>query len=179
MVSALQQETAKAADLPAEFRNACRHLAGGVSVITVGSGERRSGLTATAVKSLAIEPPTVIICVNRSSSSWPLLVEHRAFGVNILSAHHKELAERFSGFGGIKGADRYAGAAWSKLVTGVPLLADAIAALDCELEEVIERHSHAIVLGRVVGVITAPNAADANPLIYWRNGMRGLGVTAT
>lgn len=104
-VPAMAERVVTAAQ-PDEFRQACRLLAGGVSVITVGVGEHRGGLTATAVKSLAIDPPTVIVCVNRSSSSWPLLREFGAFGVNVLAAEHGGLAERFAGYGGVKGENR-------------------------------------------------------------------------
>jgi flavin reductase (DIM6/NTAB) family NADH-FMN oxidoreductase RutF len=147
-----------------EFRGAMRVLAGGVSVITVGRGKDISGMTVTSVSSLSVEPPTLIVSVNRQSSSWPLLQRYNAFGVNILSAEQLDVAERFSGKGGLKGADRFNGAQWVTRATGVPLLSGALSAIDCEVEEVIERHSHAIVIGRVRDVITSvPHTA----LTYW------------
>ena len=93
-----------------EFRGAMRHLAGGVSVITVGRDKDISGMTVTSVSSLSIEPPTLIVSVNRGSSSWLLLRRHGAFGVNLLNADQLDVAERFAGKGGVKGADRFAGA---------------------------------------------------------------------
>ena len=146
------------------FRGAMRALAGGVSVITVGRGSDISGMTVTSVSSLSVEPPTLIVSVNRQSSSWPLLQRHGAFGVNILTAEQLDIAERFSGKDGAKGAARFADAQWTTRVTGVPLLIGALAAIDCEVEEVIERHSHAIVIGRVREVLaSAPHTA----LTYW------------
>jgi flavin reductase (DIM6/NTAB) family NADH-FMN oxidoreductase RutF len=152
-------------DVPsAEFRGAMRALAGGVSVITVGRGKDISGMTVTSVSSLSVEPPTLIVSVNRQSSSWPLLQRYGAFGVNILTADQLDIAERFSGKDGLKGAERFAGAQWTTRVTGVPLLVGGLAAIDCDVEEVIERHSHAIVIGRVRDVITSvPHTA----LTYW------------
>lgn len=79
------------------FRAAMRHLAGGVSVITTGSGAERNGLTATSVSSLSAEPPTLIVCINRQASAWPLIARHRAFGVNVLGSDQIEIGERFSG----------------------------------------------------------------------------------
>lgn len=147
-----------------EFRGAMRVLAGGVSVITVGRGKDITGMTVTSVSSLSVDPPTLIVSINRQSSSWPLLQRYGAFGVNILSAEQLDVAERFSGKGGLKGADRFAGAEWVTRGTGVPLLSGALAAIDCEVEEVIERHSHAIVIGRVRDIITeVPHTA----LTYW------------
>ena len=90
-----------------DFKGAMRGLAGGVSVITVGQGRDITGMTVTSVTSLSVDPPTLIVSVNRSSSSWPLLRRYGAFGVNILGADQREIAERFSGTGGLKGADRF------------------------------------------------------------------------
>ena len=152
----------------ARFRGAMRHLAGGVSVITVGRSEDITGMTVTSVSSLSVEPPTLIVSVNLNSSSWPLLRRYGAFGVNILNAVQLSLAERFSGKDGVKGADRFAGASWTtRGATGVPLLVDALAAFECEVENIIERHSHAIVIGRVLD-LRASEAAGA--LVYWRGG---------
>jgi len=149
---------------PAEFRGAMRALAGGVSIITVGRGDDISGMTVTSVSSLSVDPPTLIVSVNRQSSSWPLLQRYGAFGVNILTAEQLDVAERFSGKDGAKGAARFAGAQWTTGSTGVPLLVGALAAIDCEVEEIIERHSHAIIIGRVLGVrTTEPRTA----LSYW------------
>jgi flavin reductase (DIM6/NTAB) family NADH-FMN oxidoreductase RutF len=148
-----------------DFRAAMRHLVGGVSVITVGRGSETSGMTVTSVASLSVEPASLIVSVNRSASSWPLLQAERAFGVNLLSADQLAVAERFAGKGGTKGTERFAGAEWRKRVTGVPLLVGALAALDCEVEDIIERHSHAIVIGRVVHVDTGPQAPA---LGYWQ-----------
>jgi flavin reductase (DIM6/NTAB) family NADH-FMN oxidoreductase RutF len=150
-----------------DFRSAMRHLAGGVSVITVGRGSEISGMTVTSVSSLALDPVSLLVSVNRGASSWPLLARERVFGVNILGADQLDVAERFAGKGGLKGAERFAGAEWRKRVSGVPLLVGALAALDCEVEDIIERHSHAIVIGRVLHVDVAPAAAA---LAYWQGG---------
>jgi flavin reductase (DIM6/NTAB) family NADH-FMN oxidoreductase RutF len=148
-----------------DFRAAMRQLSGGVSVITAGRGDDVSGMTVTSVASLAVDPPTLIVSINRQSSSWPILLRHRAFGVNILSAEQQGVAERFSGRDGLKGLDRFAGAQWTTLVSGVPLLVDALAAIDCEVEEIIERHSHGIVIGRVLQTRVS---RDTAALTYWQ-----------
>ena len=61
------------------FKDSMRHLAGAVSVITVGRGEDRTGFTATSVSSLSIEPPSILVSLNRSSSSWPVLQRYGTF----------------------------------------------------------------------------------------------------
>ena len=148
-----------------EFRGAMRQLAGGVSVITVGQGEDTGGMTVTSVASLAVDPPSLVVSINRASSSWPLLERYRCFGVNILRADQIAIAERFDGRNGLKGADRFTGAQWLQLASGVPLLKGALAAIDCEVEDIVERHSHALVIGRVLDLVLSQPAAA---LAYWQ-----------
>ena len=148
-----------------DFRGAMRHLTGGVSVITVGRGSDISGMTVTSVFSLSVEPPSLIVSVNRAASSWPLLKRYGHFGVNILTADQIDIAEGFTGKGGLNGAARFAGAEWTTRASGVPLLVGALAAIDCEVEDIVERHSHAIVIGRVRDLqLSARTAA----LAYWQ-----------
>ena len=133
----------------ATFRDAMRRLVGGVSVITAGTGEARTGLTVTSAHSLSMEPPTMLVCVNRSASTWPVIRREGCFCVNILHARHQHVADRFTGRDGVKGADRYDGARWRQFATGAFGLEDALAVIDCTVEEIIERHSHGIVIGAV------------------------------
>jgi flavin reductase (DIM6/NTAB) family NADH-FMN oxidoreductase RutF len=148
-----------------DFRGAMRRLAGGVSVITVGQGNDITGMTVTSVSSLSADPPTLIVSINRESSSWPLLKRHGFFGVNILTADQIDIAERFSGKDGLKGAARFAGAQWITRVSGVPLLAGALSAIDCEVEDIVVRHSHAIVIGRVLDMQLS---SRSTALAYWQ-----------
>lgn len=148
-----------------DFRGAMRQLTGGVSVITAGRGKDISGMTVTSVSSLSVEPATLIVSINREASSWPLVKRHGFFGVNILASDQIDIAERFTGKGGLKGAARFAGAEWVTRVSGVPLLVGALAAIDCEVEDIIERHSHAIVIGRVLDLQLSTRTAA---LAYWQ-----------
>jgi len=150
---------------PDDFRGAMRHLAGGVSVITAGRARDITGMTVTSVSSLSVDPPTLIVSINRDSSSWPLIKRYGFFGVNILTADQFDVAERFTGKGGLKGADRFAGAEWITRASGVPLLVGALAAIDCEVEDIVERHSHAIVIGRVLDLQGSTRTAA---LAYWQ-----------
>jgi flavin reductase (DIM6/NTAB) family NADH-FMN oxidoreductase RutF len=138
--------------LPADFRGAMRHLTGGVSVITAGRGTDITGMTVTSVTSLSVEPPTLLVSINRDASSFPLIRRHGAFGVNILNADQLDVA------------DRFAGSQWVTSVSGVPLLVGALSAFDCEVEEIVERHSHGIVIGRVRDI---RNSTRNAALAYW------------
>ena len=125
----------------------------------------------TGVQTCALPISTLLLCVNRSASAWPLLVRHGHFGVNVLAASQQPVADRFAGRNGEKGAERFAGADWLDLATGAPILADALIAFDCELEERIDRHSHAILIGRV----RALHGVEAHdPLLYWRGAYGAL-----
>src|SRR5947208_15093641 len=92
-----------------DFRNAMRQLTGGVSVITAGRGRNISGMTVTSVASLSVDPPALIVSVNRAASSLLLVRRYGFFGVNILTSDQLDIAERFSGKDGLKGADRFTG----------------------------------------------------------------------
>jgi flavin reductase (DIM6/NTAB) family NADH-FMN oxidoreductase RutF len=137
----------------AAFRHAMRALSSGVAIIACGEGEGRAGCTATSLASLSLAPPTLIVCLARSSSTLAGLREAGAFSISLLAARHQALAHRFSGHSGVHGSRRFDSAQWLTLSTGAPVLAGAIAAFDCLVEEVMERHSHAIVLGAVVSLM--------------------------
>jgi flavin reductase (DIM6/NTAB) family NADH-FMN oxidoreductase RutF len=164
MTSAPRDITIDCKVSPDDFRGAMRQLTGGVSVVTAGRGWDISGMTVTSVSSLSVDPPALIVSIHRGASSWPLLKRYGFFGVNILTSDQANIAERFSGKGGLKGADRFFGVKWTTRASGVPLLAEALAAIDCEVEETIERHSHAIVIGRVLDVEVSTRMAA---LAYW------------
>lgn len=141
---------------------ALRTLGGGVSIITTGEGDGRTGATVTSATALSVDPPRMLVSLNRSSSTWPVLEKTGSFAINIVGAAHETLANQFAGLGGLKGPDRYQGAEWVKLASGAWVLKDAVAAIDCVIEEAIERHSHVIVIGKVVAI----KLGEGNSLLY-------------
>jgi len=154
------------------FRKAMRELAGGVAVVTVGHGGDRTGFTATSVSSLSAEPPRLLVSINRASSSWETLERYRNFGVSVLRVGHQGLADRFAGLGGLRGSERYRGANWMKLSDdGAEILQDALAGIDCVVEEILQLHGHAIVVGRVRGIRIQ---AEGQPLLYWQGAYRQI-----
>jgi flavin reductase (DIM6/NTAB) family NADH-FMN oxidoreductase RutF len=155
----------------AAFRHAMRTLSSGVAIIACGEGEARVGCTIISLASLSLAPPTLFVCLARSSMTLAGLRHAGAFSISLLAARHEALAHRFSGHGGVDGPRRFDGAEWTALSTGAPVLADAIAAFDCLTEEIIERHSHAIVLGAVVSLSEGP---DESALAHRRGGYSAL-----
>ena len=137
-------------DHPADadsLKAALRTLGGGVSIITAGEGEARTGATVTSATALSVEPARMLI-----STTWPVVERFGHFAINIAGADLEALANQFAGRGGLRGPDRYRGAEWTTAVSGAPLLVDAVAAIDCTVEEAIERHSHVIVIGKVLAI---------------------------
>jgi flavin reductase (DIM6/NTAB) family NADH-FMN oxidoreductase RutF len=88
------------------LRDAMRHLVSGVCVITAGRGEDRTGATVTSATALSVDPPTMIVCVSRNASVLPTIRRYRHFCINILAESHQDVAERFAGRAGLKGATR-------------------------------------------------------------------------
>jgi flavin reductase (DIM6/NTAB) family NADH-FMN oxidoreductase RutF len=154
------------------MREAMAECANGVCVVTVGSGLERHGLTVSSMTSVSLSPPTLLFCINRQSSAWPMLERTRCFAVNVLAVHHSGVADQFAGRFGWRNADRFEGAEWRTLQTGAPILGDAVAAFDCEVEQIIERYSHFVVFGRVCASLASSN--PGGPLLYWRRHYREL-----
>ena len=151
---------------PEAFRAAMRGFTGVVSLITVGRGDHATGLIVTTGSSLSAEPPMIFACINRTATSFPILKAEGQFGWQVLGAHHEDLAHRFSGRTGVRGPARYDGADWLTMPTGVLLLADAPAAFDCAVEDLIDRETHTIVIGRVRAV----HATDGHGALLYRHG---------
>jgi flavin reductase (DIM6/NTAB) family NADH-FMN oxidoreductase RutF len=148
------------------FRLAMREFASGVAIVTCANGKERAGCTATALTSLSLSPPSLVICLERSSSTLAVLTQAGAFAVNILAAQHEALASRFAGRNGVEGEGRFEEGDWFPLMTGAPALVDALASLDCRVEEIFERHTHAIVIGAVQVVRVGGKRSG---LLHWRS----------
>ena len=130
---------------PQNFKHAMRTLAGGVTVLASKTADGQPwGITATAVCSLSAEPPSVLICVNKTASLSPLIQEGGAISVNILTAEQEAVARAFGGMTPAKGAHRFISGNWVNGTMDVPVLADARCALECTMVDVIERFTHRI-----------------------------------
>ena len=113
--------------IQAGFKRALGQFAGGVAVIAAGIGDRRRGLTATAICSLSADPPKMLVCVNKSAEAHDVIADTGCFSINFLRHDQRGLAERFAALDGSKGASRFADAPWDRLVTGAPVLSSAVA----------------------------------------------------
>jgi flavin reductase (NADH)/flavin reductase len=145
------------------FRNGMRRFTGGVCLITtIDARGQRSGLTATAVCSVTVEPPTLLVCINRSSHTHDILREAGIFAVNVLAADDHGLAKRFSG--AETGEARFAAGEWITAKTGAPVLASALVSFDCRLANAVDVGSHGVFFGEVQAV--SLGGGEAPPLLY-------------
>lgn len=141
-----------------------RLLAGGVTIVASSFDGARSGLTATAVCSLALAPPRILASINVQGDTFGIVSRSRCMSVNLLSLEHERLALRFATKRAMLNEDRFGAGEWVQRVTGAPVLADSLAALDCRVTEIIPLDSHAILIGVVEDVIFGPARP---PLIHF------------
>lgn len=135
---------------PDAFRTALRNLVGQVSVITlIGADGVATGLTLTSANALSTSPPLMIACVNRTASAHGSLRLGAVIGWQVLGAHQQQVAERFSGKGGVQGAARFAGAEWREDL-GAHLLEGAAMACAAQIESLSDHASHTVVVARIL-----------------------------
>lgn len=143
------------------LREGLRRLAKAVVVITCQHGGERFAMTATAVSELSMDPPSLLICVNRSASLHAPLSARAGFCVNILHRAHTDISNLCSGKA--KGEARFALGRWQADASGIPYLADAQASFLCRHEQSLDYGTHCIVIGLVEKVLVNGNV---DPLVY-------------
>lgn len=148
--------------ISAEFKRAMRTVASTVTILsTADVYGARHGMAATAVVSVSMEPPSLLICVNHGASIHAPLIERGRFCVNVLTTEHEELVSAFSGR--LKGAKRFELGDWREESDGMCYLHDAQCNLFCDVDCVIPFATHSIIIGRVIAVRVAECIA---PLIF-------------
>jgi flavin reductase len=165
-------KTVSAADVTeSAFREAMSHVAGAVHIIATNGPGGLAGATATAVTSVSDNPPSLLVCLNQTSSTLAAMQANGRFSINILAAGQRPLAERFSGQTGVQGAARFVAADGWQDIARLPTLQDALAVFTCVLADMKTVGSHAIVIGTVEKVtIYAGEAA----LLYHRRSYKVL-----
>jgi flavin reductase (DIM6/NTAB) family NADH-FMN oxidoreductase RutF len=158
----------------AAFLEALRQLPRAVSVVTFQRGADGFGVTATSLSSLSANPPTILLSFDYATSISMAVAPPAPFGVSVLAASHAEIADRFRRGALIEASPDDFEGSWVTAASGVALRSDAVAALECEAEEIIDRHGRAIVIGRIRNVfkIGGPGA-----LVYWRGAYNSIGWT--
>ena len=132
------------------FRNAMSLLPTAVNVVTTEGLSGAHGFTASAVCSVTDRPPTLLVCMNTTSRSHGHFMENKILSVNVLGAQHEHISNTFASK--LCSEQRFQQGTWTKLVTGSPVLKDALVSFDCEIEQIQEVGTHSVFMCRVVAI---------------------------
>jgi flavin reductase (DIM6/NTAB) family NADH-FMN oxidoreductase RutF len=149
------------------FWRALGQRAIGSTIVTARSADGPAGFLGLSASHISADPPLMLVSIDKRTSALQTVLAARHFAVNFLSSDAREIADLFGGKGELKGADRFNVGQWQTLTTGAPVLTNALGAMDCTLEDTIERGGICIVIGRVVDVLVG---SGGDPLIHFRGG---------
>jgi len=150
------------------FRQVMRRFAASVNVITSADGEHKNGMTATAVCSVSAEPPSLLVIVNHTNRSHPIIDRTKRFAVNVLASEQEHLARHFAS----RVDDPFAEVLHRVGQTGCPLIEGADAILECVVFQQFDMATHTIFVGHIVATEVAPT----EPLLYHEGCYRVFGA---
>lgn len=152
---------------PDEFRAVLGRFPSGVTVVTTtGADGSDEGMTVSAFCSVSLEPPLVLICIEKSASVYEALTSAEGFVVNVLSARQEQVARRFS----IVDVDRFQGVGFTRSSNGYAILDDVLAVIECRQVALHQAGDHTI----IVGEVETTRAETGTPLLYYRGGYAQL-----
>ncbi len=150
-----------------EFRAALGRFASGVTVITTkDSGGRLHGITVSAFCSVSLEPPLILVCIEKNTGSHYALEQSDSFVVNILREDQQYISDRFASYL----PDKFAEVKYHSGIDGLPVLEDVLANLECRLVNSHASGDHTIYVGEIERAIIN----DGKPLVYWHGNYREL-----
>ena len=168
--------TDQASPEPRAFREVAGRFATGVTIITMADGGQPHGMTANAFSSVSLDPPLVLVCVDKAASAYEPILRAGAFAVNILAEHQRSLSDFFARHGREEEGDPMGGFAHRSGKTGSPILDGTLGWLDCRMTEQFDGGDHSIVIGEVIDLeLTEPSGA---PLLFFAGGYRNVGGPA-
>jgi flavin reductase (NADH) len=148
-----------------KFRSAMANLSAGVNVVTTDGAAGRAGITVSAVCSVTDTPPTMLVCINRSSRSHGVFEVNGRLCINVLGGQHEDVAMLFAGATGVSGAARFAAGVWDYTSADVPVLVGSAASVIGRIAEVTGQGSHSVMFVEVERVILND---DAGGLVYFQ-----------
>jgi 3-hydroxy-9,10-secoandrosta-1,3,5(10)-triene-9,17-dione monooxygenase reductase component len=147
----------------ASYRTVLGHFATGVTLVTAIDNDEPVGMACNSFTSVSLEPPLVLFCAAKSSTTWPRIQAAGKWAANVLAEDGEEVCRLFAQ----KGADRFAHTPYTIGRSGAPILDRALAFVDCETETEHDAGDHIIVVGRVVELGYLP---EGKPLLFYRGG---------
>ena len=154
-----------------DFRNAMSLLTTAVNVITTEGVAGMHGFTAPAVCSVTDTPPTLLVCMNQSSRSHAHFIQNKILSVNVLGAQHENLSNAFAS-SKFSSEERFKLGSWTTLETGSPVLKDALASFDCEIEQIQQMGTHSIFICKVVAI---QQSQQEESLVYFNRAYHHVG----
>ena len=143
-----------------QFKRVLAQWATGVTIVTARDGDRVHGMTVSAFTAVSLTPPLVLVCADKESNTHPVIAAGRVFAVNILAEDQTALSNTFASKQAE--AERFVGLATDFGATGAPLIAGAVASLDCRVVAAHEHGDHVVYVGEVVET----RSSDKQPLLY-------------
>jgi flavin reductase (DIM6/NTAB) family NADH-FMN oxidoreductase RutF len=151
-----------------ELKRVLSRRASGVAIVTACAGTRIHGMTVSAFTEVSLDPPLVLVCADKSSNTHPLIAEGGVFAVNVLARDQEALSNRFASK--VDEERRFEGLEFERGATGAPLIAGAVAALDCRVVAAHDAGDHVIYVGRVEDL----RCSDREPLVYYGGAYQSL-----
>ena len=153
---------------PDSFKDAAKRFASGVTVVTVSTGDVPHGMTASAFSSVSLDPPTVSVCLEKTSQTRAMVSEAGTFVVNVLSSKQSHIARAFA----LPGMKSFTEHVHREGIDGAPVLDGVIAWFECKVSTILDGGDHDVFLGDVI----ACGAGPGDPLLYYDRDYRSLHV---
>jgi 3-hydroxy-9,10-secoandrosta-1,3,5(10)-triene-9,17-dione monooxygenase reductase component len=155
----------------AAMRETLSRFATGVTIVTAATEFGPAGFTCQSFSALSLEPPLVLLCPAKTSTSWRKIAGAKRFSVSVLGKDHEDLCRDFAVSGGNKFAER----SWEVSErTEAPIISGAVAVIDCQIEEEHDTGDHTVVIARVLGL----SHGETEPLLFFRRQFRQLSNAA-
>ncbi len=146
------------------YRDAMTRLGAAVNIVTTDGPAGKRGFTASAVCSVTDDPPTLLVCMNRTSDSAPAFLANLVLCVNVLHPDQQDLSPLFAGMMEVEGEARFQTGGWTTLTTGAPILEGATVSFDCRVTQITDVGTHHVLFCEVVDIAST---AEGHALIYF------------
>lgn len=149
------------------FRTVLGRFCSGIVIVTGNHDNQPVGMTAQSFASLSLDPPLVLFCPAKNSTSWPRIRSTGRFCINVLSEDQQEVCQRFA----VSGGEKFRGVDWDWTQSGTPAIDGCVAYIDCTLHQVHDAGDHEIAVGLVEDL---RQGHPERPLLYYQGAYRQL-----
>ena len=152
-----------------DFKNALKSWATGVTVVTSKTEDfGLKGMTATSFSSVSLNPPQILVCINKSADTGDAVLAGKSFAINILKVDQQEISNQFAG--ATSQEERFANVNWHEGKMGSPVIDDALASIECTVVQQVLAGTHWVIIGEVQSV----TCRSGEPLLYYNSSYREL-----